>query len=50
MGKILYPNEFKDVDMRAKTREFYKKYYKYDLSEDELTEILNPKKRVKLVY
>ena len=50
MAKTLYPNEFKDVDMRAKVREFYKHYYRYDLSEDELSEILNPKEKIRLVY
>ena len=50
MAKTLYPNEFKDVDMRAKVREFYKRFYSYDLSEDELSEILNPKEKIRLVY
>ena len=50
LAKIFYPNEFKDVDMRAKVREFYKRFYSYDLSEDELSEILYPTKRFRPMF
>ena len=50
LAKIFYPNEFKDVDMKAKVREFYKRFYSYDLNEDELSEILYPTKRFKPMF
>ena len=50
LAKTLYPKLFADLDMRAKVREFYTKFYNYDLSEDELTEILNPKEKPRVVY
>ncbi len=42
LAKTLYPNEFKDLNLEQKTREFYEKFYNYKLSDDELKEILNP--------
>lgn len=42
LAKTLYPNEFKDLNLEQKTREFYKKFYNYDLSNEELKEILYP--------
>ena len=50
LAKTLYPELFADLDMRTKVREFYAKFYKYNLSEDELTEILYPTKKVKPVF
>ena len=50
LAKTLYPELFADLDMRTKVREFYAKFYRYDLSEDELTEILYPTKKVKPVF
>lgn len=50
LAKTLHPNEFKELDMRVKVREFYERFYRYKLSEDELTEILNPKEKPKVVY
>ena len=43
LAKILYPELFADLNLEAKVREFYAKFYDYDLSEDELELILNPK-------
>lgn len=43
LGKILHPDLFKDIDMKEKVREFYKTNYYYDLSDDEIEGILNPK-------
>ena len=50
LAKTLYSELFADLDMRTKVREFYAKFYKYNLSEDELTEILYPTKKVKPVF
>ena len=42
LAKTLYPNEFKDLDIEQKTREFYKRFYNYELSDKELNGILFP--------
>ena len=42
LAKTLYPNEFKDLNLEQKTREFYKRFYNYELSDGELKGILNP--------
>ena len=39
-AKTLHPDKFADVDMVKETREFYKTYYGYDLTEDEANRIL----------
>ena len=39
-AKALHPNKFEDVDMVAETRNFYKTYFNYDLTEDEAKLIL----------
>lgn len=39
-AKILYPERFSDLDMPALTREFYQKFYHYELSEDQLNSLL----------
>ena len=49
LAMILHPNEFKDIDIRAKVREFYEKFYRYKLSESELDEIFYPKD-MRLLY
>ena len=49
LATILHPNEFKDIDIRAKVREFYEKFYRYKLSESELDEIFYPKD-MRLLY
>ena len=43
LAKVLYPELFTDLNLEQKTREFYKRFYNYDLSEAELESILNPK-------
>ena len=39
-AQLFYPEKFTDVDMVQKTREFYKKYYNYDLSVENAKQIL----------
>ena len=39
MGNLLYPEVF-DYDMVAEAQEFYKLFYRYDLSEDEAKELM----------
>lgn len=40
-AQLFHPELFKDVDLVAKTQEFYKKYYKYNLSPENAKQILN---------
>ncbi len=39
-AKILYPDLFADMDLKALTREFYSKFYYYDLSDNEAEDLL----------
>lgn len=41
-AKILYPEKFSDLDLSALTREFYHKFYHYELSESEVDSLLDP--------
>jgi iron complex transport system substrate-binding protein len=41
-AKTLYPERFKDIDMKRLTKEFYSKFYHYDLTDDEVNSLLNP--------
>lgn len=40
LGNLLYPEVF-DYDMKAETKEFYKLFYNYDLTDEEVTELLS---------
>lgn len=44
LAKVLYPDAFKDLDLEQKTKEFYKKFYNYELNDKELQEILSGNK------
>jgi iron complex transport system substrate-binding protein len=39
LGNLLYPDVF-DYDMREEVKEFYDKFYHYELTEEEIDEIL----------
>ena len=39
-AKLLHPQRFADVDMTAKTQDFYRRYYHYNLSAAEAQRIL----------
>jgi iron complex transport system substrate-binding protein len=41
VAKTLYPDLFQDVDMVKEVREFYKKFYNYDLSVENAQRILS---------
>lgn len=41
-AKIIHPELFEDLDINAKTKEFYSTFYSYNLSDEELDAILNP--------
>ena len=36
------PELFKGIDMSAEVKEYYKRFYNYDLSDEEITQIFNP--------
>ncbi|MDD1693427.1 MAG: ABC transporter substrate-binding protein [Methanoregula sp.] len=42
MAKILYPEKFSDIDMPALTKEFYTKFYHYDLTDSEVNTLVDP--------
>jgi|SRR5208337_1527185 len=41
-AKVLYPEKFSDMDIPALTKEFYSKFYHYNLTDDEVNTLLNP--------
>ncbi len=41
-AKVLYPEKFTDIDMPALTKEFYSKFYHYDLTDKEVNSLLDP--------
>ena len=43
-AKILYPERFEDLDLNSLTKEFYSKFYHYNLTDEEVYDILNPGK------
>lgn len=40
-AKTIYPDHFKDVDMDQKTRDFYRDFFEYELSDFQLKKILS---------
>ncbi len=44
-AKVLYPDKFSDINLPALTREYYQKFYHYDLSDSELDSLLDPSLR-----
>lgn len=42
LAKTLYPNHFRDIDMTKETKYFYKTFYGYDLSNDDVRMFLYP--------
>ncbi len=41
-AKVLHPDVYADIDMSQAVKEFYKTFYSYELSNDEINGILNP--------
>jgi len=44
LAKTVYPTDFADIDIAEETRSFYKNFYGYDLSDDDVQLFLNPKR------
>lgn len=40
MAKVLYPDQFADIDMRREIKEYYAKFYRYSLTDDQADKIL----------
>jgi len=40
-AKILYPDKFTDIDLKALTKEFYSKFYHYDMTDKEAQDLLS---------
>ena len=45
IAKVLYPEKFSDMNLPALTKEFYTKFYHYDLSDSEVNSLLDPSLR-----
>ncbi len=39
-AKVIYPNQYNDIDMVSATKEFYSNFYHFDLSDDDAKQIL----------
>ena len=39
-AKVIYPEDYKDIDMVSATKEFYSNFYHFDLSDDQAKQIL----------
>lgn len=39
-AKIIYPDDYKDIDMVSATKEFYSNFYHFDLSDDDAKQML----------
>lgn len=42
LATTLYPDAFAHIDMKEETRRFYETFYRIDLTDEEVTEFLNP--------
>ena len=42
LAKLAYPEQMKDVDLRAETRHFYRTFYQYELDDAEVDAFLSP--------
>ena len=40
-AKVLYPDKFNDMDLNSLTKEFYSKFYHYNLTDSDVSSILN---------
>ncbi len=40
-AEVLYPDKFKDMDMKGLTEEFYSEFYHYNLTDEQTSNILN---------
>ena len=50
IAKTTYPEKFEDINIDEKIKEYYKKFYGMDLTEEDVNSILNPVKGVGRTY
>ena len=50
IAKTTYPENFEDIDMEEKIKEYYKKFYGMDLTTEDVNSILNPVRGVGRTY
>ena len=50
IAKTTYPEKFEDINMDEKIKEYYKKFYGMDLTDEDVNSILNPVKGVGRTY
>ena len=50
IAKTTYPEKFEDINMDEKIKEYYKKFYGMDLTDEDVSSILNPVKGVGRTY
>ena len=43
LAKTFYPQIFADVNLEEEVKKFYLKFYRYELSDEEVKQILNPR-------
>ena len=43
LAKIFYPDIFSELNLEKEVKKFYLKFYRYELSDEEVKQILNPK-------
>ena len=41
LAKLFHPDKFADLDMKKEIKEYYSKFYNYNLTDDEAGRILN---------
>lgn len=41
LAKTLHPDQFKDINIEKDTKDFYSKFFKYNITDDEISKILN---------
>ncbi len=44
LAKTLYPDSFSDVDLNKETKYFYKTFYQYEVTDEDISAFLNPTK------
>ena len=39
-AKVIYPDKYSDIDLKSEVKMFYKEFYHYDLSDEDVVNIL----------
>ncbi|MDR3203594.1 MAG: ABC transporter substrate-binding protein [Deltaproteobacteria bacterium] len=46
LGSKFYPERFKDIDMRAEVKSFFKRFYNFDISESQTEDVLEGRTKI----